>query len=115
MCHACRSQGERPPLPRDVGYLLHALRAELAHPTSGERLVLYAAPPSQLCDDGEAPFVEEGGGATVDAEQQCESDDTNGGVSGDATERGEQVGRRASPVPDRDDAEAAPRKQPKTA
>ncbi|KAL1496245.1 hypothetical protein AB1Y20_016208 [Prymnesium parvum] len=50
--------GERPPLPRDGGYLLHALRVELEHPVSGERMTLYAAPPAELCVEGEAPFVE---------------------------------------------------------
>ena len=44
---------ERPPLPRDVGYLLHAHIATLTHPVSGERLTFRAPPPSELCTDGE--------------------------------------------------------------
>ena len=56
-----RFQGERPALPRDTGYLLHALRAELAHPTSGERLTICAAPPEELCAVDEAPFDESEG------------------------------------------------------
>lgn len=44
----------RPALPRDAGYLLHAWRAELDHPTSGKRLVLLAPPPAELALEGEA-------------------------------------------------------------
>lgn len=58
-------EGERPPLPRDVGYLLHSLRVELEHPTRGGRLTLSAPPPPELCAAGEAPFVE-GEGEHVD-------------------------------------------------
>ena len=44
----------RPALPRDAGYLLHAWRAELSHPTTGEQLVLLAPPPAELALAGEA-------------------------------------------------------------
>lgn len=47
---------ERPPLPRDVGYLLHAFEVVLQHPTSGETMTLRAAPPAELCVEGEQPF-----------------------------------------------------------
>ena len=38
----------RPPLPRDIGYALHAWRVELPHPTSGERVSFCAPPPPLL-------------------------------------------------------------------
>ena len=45
--------GGRPPLPRDVGYLLHAARVTLSHPSSGERLEVAAPPPAALSVEGE--------------------------------------------------------------
>ena len=93
-----------------MGYLLHALRAELSHPTSGERLRLYAAPPAELCDEGEAPFVEgEGGdvaGGTDGRSDACAAGD------GEQGELPPSSPRRTS-SPDRE-ADEAPRKQPKT-
>ena len=38
----------RPPLPRDGGYLLHAWRALLPHPVTGEMVTFTAAPPPRL-------------------------------------------------------------------
>lgn len=40
--------GERPALPGDGGYLLHAERLVFAHPLSGERLELHAPAPAEL-------------------------------------------------------------------
>jgi 23S rRNA pseudouridine1911/1915/1917 synthase len=37
-----------PGLPGDGGYLLHAERLQFAHPTTGERMALTAAPPATL-------------------------------------------------------------------
>lgn len=42
----------RPPLPRDTGYLLHAWRAELRHPASGEWVRFIAPPPPELSRAG---------------------------------------------------------------
>jgi len=43
----------RPPLPRDVGYLLHAFRTEFAHPVTGATMIFEIPPPSALCLEGE--------------------------------------------------------------
>ena len=43
-------------LPRDGGYLLHALRATLPHPESGELISVGAPPPAALCVEGETPL-----------------------------------------------------------
>ena len=40
--------GPRPALPGEGGYLLHAHRLALAHPSGGDRLVLECAPPPDL-------------------------------------------------------------------
>lgn len=44
---------ERPPLPTDGGYHLHAFRLRIAHPQTGEELELVAPPPPLLKADGE--------------------------------------------------------------
>ena len=49
---------DRPPLPRDTGYLLHAWRVEFPHPATGEAVVLHAPPPAPLCVAGETPLEE---------------------------------------------------------
>ncbi len=49
---------ERVPLPRDGGYLLHAWRAELPHPASGDPISFCAPPPLALCVEGEVPLEE---------------------------------------------------------
>lgn len=49
---------ERPPLPRDGGYLLHAWRASLPHPASGERMSFETPPPRALCLPGESTAEE---------------------------------------------------------
>ena len=46
---------DRPPLPRDTGYLLHAAEVEFAHPLTGARLRIWAPPPAELCLPGETP------------------------------------------------------------
>ena len=46
-----QSSESRPPLPRDLGYLLHAYRATLPHPVSGARVTFCAQPPRELCVD----------------------------------------------------------------
>ena len=46
---------ERPPLPRDGGYLLHAFRATLPHPVSGKLVSFCARPPRELCLPSEEP------------------------------------------------------------
>ena len=43
----------RPPLPRDGGYLLHAWRALLPHPVTGEMVTFTAAPPPRLRTESE--------------------------------------------------------------
>lgn len=49
---------DRPPLPRDTGYLLHAWRVEFPHPATGEAIMLHAPPPAPLCVAGETPLEE---------------------------------------------------------
>jgi hypothetical protein len=44
---------ERPPLPTDGGYHLHAFRLRIAHPRTGEELELVAPPPPMLKAIGE--------------------------------------------------------------
>ena len=44
---------DRPALPGEGGYLLHAERLEVVHPASGRLLALYAPPPPELCVAGE--------------------------------------------------------------
>ena len=50
------AEGDRPPLPRDGGYLLHAFRATLPHPASGELVSFEAEPPPELALPGEPVF-----------------------------------------------------------
>ena len=52
-CAAGDGEGERPPLPTDGGYLLHAAKISFDHPGTGERCTLDATQPphcpSLLC------------------------------------------------------------------
>merc|ERR1712187_673158 len=43
----------RPPLPRDIGYLLHAARIEFSHPVTGVDVALELPAPATLCAEGE--------------------------------------------------------------
>ncbi len=45
--------GERPPLPGDVGYFLHARLLKLVHPDSGDPVKIEALPPEKLRIPGE--------------------------------------------------------------
>ena len=89
--HTTTLQG-RPALPRDTGYLLHALRAELQHPTSGDQVVYQAAPPSKLCAEGETPFEE----PSPSAGSVEEPASVTGGGARVAVERQEHVGQPES-------------------
>jgi 23S rRNA pseudouridine1911/1915/1917 synthase len=40
--------GQRPPLPGDCGYHLHATRLAFPHPTNGESVELFSPPPAAL-------------------------------------------------------------------
>ena len=62
----------RPPLPRDAGYLLHAWRATLPHPASGE-LVTFTAPcPPELCTRVERQDVQQMARTEGDVPAECE-------------------------------------------
>merc|ERR1712118_420920 len=53
-----KSDEARPPLPRDVGYLLHAEHLELEHPITRCCVHFCAPPPAALCLTGEMSFEE---------------------------------------------------------
>ena len=47
--------GERPPLPGDCGYHLHAMKLCFHHPRDGNRLAVFAAPPGVLTPASSTP------------------------------------------------------------